>query len=110
MKIKLSQLRTLIKEQLLIEQTKKDHKYTILIHGNRNTRETTGTLEELIKYFSYTLKVGKSYEREKGNRKINENPKNIKSLVDNLNNAKSNAAANGSSDTYYELKDEKLNL
>ncbi len=55
----------------------------------------TGTLEELIKAYSYTLETGKSYEREKGNKKINTSPKNVKSLVDNLNNAVNNSAANG---------------
>lgn len=54
-----------------------------------------GTLEELIKAYGYTLKCGKSWEREKGNSKINTNPKNIKSLVTNLNNAVNNSAANG---------------
>jgi hypothetical protein len=54
-------------------------------------------LAELIEYYSYTLETGKSYEHERGNRKINLNPKSIESLVQNLNNAKSNAAANGRS-------------
>lgn len=38
-----------------------------------------GTLEELIKYFSYTLEIGNSW-----NRKINRKPKTIKTFVKNL--------------------------
>jgi len=59
------------------------------------------TLPELLEYFSYTLEVGQSWEHEKGNKKINMNPKGVKSLVNNLNKAKENAASNGSPDTYY---------
>ncbi len=68
-------------------------------------RETvlTGTIAELVQSYSYTLECGASYEREKGNSKINCNPKNIKSLITNLNNAKNNSAANGCSDTRYVL-------
>ncbi len=68
-------------------------------HGHENS--TSGTLEELIERFRYTLEVGKSYEREKGNKKISLAPKTIGSLIKNLNNAKSNAAANGCPNTYY---------
>jgi len=63
----------------------------------------TGTLSELIEYYSYTLECGKDYEHEKGNRKINTNPKNINSLITNLNNASNNAASNGYSGTSFEL-------
>lgn len=54
-----------------------------------------GTLEELVEIYSYTLEVGQSWEYEKGNKKINRNPKSIESLCKNLYNAKNNAAANG---------------
>ena len=65
--------------------------------GSRPSRYyyQTGTLAELIDVYGYTLETGQSYEREKGNKKININPKNVKSLVDNLNNAVNNSAANG---------------
>ena len=76
--------------------------------GDSRTRTTSGTLAELLEYFSYTLETGKSYERERGRYKINMNPKNIQSLVDNLNKAKSNAAANGHSSTYYEVGQTEL--
>ena len=55
--------------------------YTVRITSggfvSRPPRETFGTLEELIQYFGYTLETGKSYEREKGNYKINTNPKSL---------------------------------
>lgn len=38
-----------------------------------------GTLAELIKKFSYTLEIGKSW-----NPKINRNPKTIKSFISNV--------------------------
>ena len=41
--------------------------------------ETEGTLEELIKYFGYTLEIGNSW-----NKKINREPKTINSFVKNL--------------------------
>lgn len=78
-------------------------RYTIT--KTRRGRVTTfdGTLEELKQTFSYTLEAGQSWERERGNKKINTNPKTVKSLVKNLNNAVNNSAANGYSETYYEL-------
>jgi len=78
---------------------------TIIKNRNGKDSEIKGTLEYLIKdYFGYTLACGKSWEHEKGNKKINVNPKSGKSLVDNLNKAVNNSAANGYSDTSYELK------
>jgi len=71
--------------------------YSITSERNGRERSKSGTLAELIEYYGYTLETGKSYEHERGNSKINLNPKNIESLVQNLNNAKSNAAANGQS-------------
>lgn len=62
-----------------------------------------GTLEELIEHHSYTLMVGKSYQHEKGNKKINTCPKTVKSLVTQLNNAVANSAANGCPSKHYEL-------
>jgi len=35
----------------------------------------TGTMEELVKAYSYSLECGASWESEKGNKKINRNPK-----------------------------------
>lgn len=74
-------------------------------YGLRGYREHvyTGTLAELIDKFSYTLLKGHSWEHERGNKKINMQPKTVRSLVTNLNNAEDNAAANGYSSTSYEL-------
>ena len=63
--------------------------------GDVRTYTQEGTLEELIKAYSYTLECGRDYQHEKGNKKINTQPKNIKSLVTNLYNASNNRAADG---------------
>ncbi len=60
-----------------------------------STLQFTGTIPELVKNFSYTLECGASWQHEKGNKKINTNPKTIKSLINNLNAAVDNSAANG---------------
>ena len=58
-------------------------KYKVLkSHTKREDKEIEGTLEELIKYFSYTLEIGNSW-----NKKINRNPKTIKSFITNLQNS-----------------------
>ena len=71
--------------------------YTVIKTRERTgtTYTQVGTLEELVKCYSYTLETGASYSHEKGNAKINKTPKTIKSLITNLNNAVNNAAANG---------------
>ncbi len=79
--------------------------FTIIKERRGKETEITGTLEYLIGYFSYTLEVGESWQHERGNSKINTNPKSVKSLVDNLNKAKSNSAANGNPSEYYWLKE-----
>ena len=63
--------------------------------GDVRTYTQEDTLEELIKAYSYTLECGRDYQHEKGNKKINTQPKNIKSLVTNLYNASNNRAADG---------------
>ncbi|MNB84035.1 hypothetical protein D3C81_384660 [compost metagenome] len=80
--------------------------YTIIKHRRGQQTEISNTLPEFIKYFGYTLEKGKSWQHEKGNKKINMEPKTIKSLISNINNAENNAAANGYSGTWYELKAE----
>lgn len=78
--------------------------FTILKRRDRGSDMTqTGTLAELIKYYSYTLECGYSYQHEKGNKKINCQPKTIKGLITNLNNAVNNSAANGYAGTHYSL-------
>ncbi len=78
--------------------------YTIITRRLGREYETTGTLEELTRKFAYTLEKGASWQYERGNKKIDRHPKSIASLVRNLNNAESNAAANGYSETWYEKK------
>lgn len=65
----------------------------------------TGTLQELIDTYSYELETGQSYEKEKGNKKINLKPTTIKALVDNLSKAADNAAANGYSGVSFSYKE-----
>ena len=82
--------------------------YEITITRSRHSGETVRktdpmTVEELVKYFSYTLEKGASWQHEKGNKKINRNPKTIASLITNINNAENNAAANGWANTHYSL-------
>ena len=60
--------------------------FTVIKTRRGRDTVTTGTIPELLDYFGYTLECGKSWEHEKGNKKININPKGIKSLVTNLNN------------------------
>lgn len=52
--------------------------------SSRPTRvkQITGTVEELTKYFGYTLAVGNSHDK-----RVNEHPKTIKSLISNLTRA-----------------------
>lgn len=71
--------------------------------GSKSVQE--GTLEELIKAYSYTLECGQSWQHEKGNSKINCNPKSVATLVKNINNAVNNSAANGYAGVRYELVD-----
>ena len=77
--------------------------FTVIKPRRGRQSVTTGTIPELIEYFGYTLECGKSWEHERGNKKININPKGIKSLVTNLNNADNNSAANGCGMNYYEV-------
>jgi hypothetical protein len=67
----------------------------------------TGTLGELIKKCAYTLECGASYSYEKGRSKINCQPKTIKSLITNLNNAVNNSAANGYAGVTYTLVEQE---
>lgn len=66
-----------------------------------------GTLEELIKAYFYTLDSGHFWSHEKGNSKINRQPKTIKSLITNLNKAVNNSAANGYAGKTYSLVTER---
>lgn len=100
--MKISQL---LSEEPKVKTSKASKRYEISCQRyrspNQNPTKTSGTLEELIKAFSYSLETGKAYEREKGNAKINLKPANIDSLVKNLNLAIDNAAANGDGGRHY---------
>jgi hypothetical protein len=82
--------------------------YTIIKTRKGVNTEITGTLPELMDYFRYSFECGKSWEHERGCKKINMNPKTIKSFMTNLGNAKSNSAMNGNSNEYFTLKEEKI--
>ena len=86
-----------------IEAAKEETIYTIRSERKGRSHDYTGTLAELIQKFSYTLEKGASWQHEKGNKKIDRNPKSIAALIKNLNNAENNAAANGYSGTSYSL-------
>ena len=75
------------------------------LHGDKRTYTLEGSLRELIDACSYTLEVGESWQHEKGNKKINRNPKNMKALCTNLENAKNNAARNGYSGDSYDFEE-----
>ena len=90
-----------------MERTKKVYSiketYCPLFSGKDREKIITGTLEELIERYSYTLEVGACYQTGKGRKKINRHPATIKSFVTNLENAKNNATQNGYSGYSYEL-------
>ena len=69
--------------------------------SGRSYKSRPLTVAEAVEYYGYTLEVGASWAHEKGNRRVNRNPKTIASLITNLNNASKNAARNGCGDYYY---------
>lgn len=82
--------------------------YTIIMTNNRRGTDydpIIGTIDELNQHFKYTLEKGASWEHEKGNKKINTNPRSGKMLVKNLNNAENNAAGNGYSQISFRLEE-----
>ena len=83
--------------------------YTVKVNrfsysGVASERIYTGTMEHLVNdVFSYTLECGHSWEYERGNRKVNMNPRTGRTLVNALNNAAYNTSRNGNPNTYYTL-------
>jgi hypothetical protein len=73
--------------------------FTIIKTRRGNETETTDTLENLIKYFGYTLECGNSC-----NPKINRNPKTAKGLVSALNKSVAETMGSCYDPDYYELK------
>lgn len=84
--------------------------YTVTRTHHRTDRKSSisGTIDELVKAYSYTLEKGASWQHEKGNKKINRNPKSITSLITNLNNAIDNASSNGYGGESYTAETHKL--
>lgn len=79
--------------------------YTIVKYHRGRTQEYTGTLEHLVNdVFKYTLTCGVSWSSYRGCRKVNTNPKSIKSLVTALNNAVENTQGSCYERDSYELK------
>lgn len=74
----------------------------IRLSGPSTTNRHTGTLDELKGTFSYTFDCGASYNGQRGCKKVNPDPKSIKSLVDNLNKAAENCCTHYQ-DRYYSL-------
>lgn len=92
--------------KMTVKKSEKKYKIIATKYSTGQTYESCiGTLQELIKYYSYTLEVGESWQDEKGNRKINRNPKSIQALVNNLRWAKDNAAQNGYGGMSYEFEE-----
>ena len=85
----------------------KQKRYLVCLHRDgyveRKPRYIVGTVTELTEYFGYTLECGKSWQHERGNKKINLHPQRISSLVTNVNNAMNNSARNGYSGRWLEL-------
>ena len=79
--------------------------YTVLKTRKGKVSEISGTIDELTKYFSNLLEVGASWSHEKGNKKINQQPKTIGSLIVNLQHAADNSACNGYSGIFFDKKD-----
>ena len=77
--------------------------YTIVKTRKGRETETSGTLEELVKYFGYTLECGNSW-----NRKIPRYPKTIKSLMTALYNSTEETQGGCYDRNSYRLKDEPI--
>ena len=78
---------------------------TVKYDRSGTTHAQVGTLSNLIEAHAYTLECGRDYQHEKGNKKINCQPKGIKALVTNLNNAVNNSAANGYAGKTYDYEE-----
>lgn len=79
--------------------------YTIICQHRGRETEYTGTVEELVKVFSYTLECGHSWERERGCKKVNPNPTTIKGLLRALDNSVYNTQGSCFNPDSYYLKE-----
>jgi hypothetical protein len=73
--------------------------YTIQWTRKGKDKETTGTLDELKKYFGYTFEVALSHGV-----KVNKNTKNINDFLKNLNKAEKVVTGNTYNPIFYYLK------
>ena len=64
------------------------------------------TLTEAVERYRYTLSAGRSYQHERGNKKVNTAPTTIKGLITALNNAAYNCSAGDHYYTYQEAVEE----
>lgn len=83
-------------------KTYKIEELRVSLYMDNTTKIYEGTLDELREMFSYTLEKGRSWQHERGNKKINLHPASIRSLVTNLNNAVSNSCSHYT-DRFYTL-------
>lgn len=83
-------------------KTYKIEELRVSLYRDNTTKIYEGTLDELREMFSYTLETGRSWQHERGNKKINLHPASIRSLVTNLNNAVSNSCSHYT-DRFYTL-------
>lgn len=81
--------------------------YAIGFLGAYSKKETVyvGTLQELIKAFSYTLECGASWQHESGCKKVNVAPKTIRGLLTALENSVWNTQGSCYSRDSYWLSD-----
>lgn len=73
--------------------------FTVIKTRRGRQSETTDTIENLTKHFSYTLECGNSW-----NSKINRNPKTAAGLISALNKSVSETQGSCYDPDYYELK------
>ena len=83
-------------------KTYKIEELRVSLYRDNTSKIYEGTLDELRDMFSYTLEKGRSWQHERGNKKINLHPATIRSLVTNLNNAVSNSCRSYT-DRFYTL-------
>lgn len=82
-----------------VRKAKAPKTYTIIKTRRGRQSESTGTIEELTKDYSYTLECGNGW-----NSKINRNPKTAAGLVKALNQSVGETQGSCYDPDYYELK------
>ncbi len=73
----------------------------IRLFGNDTTKLRTGTLDELIEYYEYTLESGYEWGQiDRKGKKVDRHPKTIKGLLRSLNNAAANSCTHYTDHSY----------